>query len=486
LNQESRDISNLLKFLSFLDPESISLDMIVDGAKVWLQNQPTQAPSHPIRTISQKVKESDQKQIRGFGNAERQVDTINDESCVSSEFHSLVTLILSPTKFRTAIQMLQNLSLVEHQSNMGKSTLRMHDLVQFMMQEGARKEENYGKWLQSSVSFICLASRQIKYPEWPQWWDECEKFTPHLRSLNERLDTINITTTNLELGRANWWLAGYLRGRGRYDEAEALYKKALGELEKQLGDGDADTLSTMNDLALVYQEQGRSNEAEVLYKRALSGMTERLGGNHPYTRAIMDNLGKVYQSQGRYEDAEELLKRALAGWEKYLGVDHADTLVSVNNLALVYMSQKRYAEAETLYKRALSGNEKVLGDDHPHTLMVVGNLGEVYRLQGRFDDAERLFQRQLTGREKQIGINHPDTLTAVNDLALVCESQGRYVEAEGLYKRALSGIEEQFGCNHPKALTIASNLARVYRAQGRSDDADALSTTRRRPDAGGQ
>jgi hypothetical protein len=230
LSEESRGTSNLLKFLSFLDPESIPFDMIVDGAKAWSRNQATQGsePPHPKRTISQKINEWGQKQIRGFGITKRQADTINHEPRISSEFHSLITLILSPTNFRSAIQMLQNLSLIEHQSNMGKSTLRMHDLIQFMIQEGSRKEESYGEWLQSSVSFVCDAFLQIEHPEWPERWNECEKFAPHLRSLNERLD--NMHATNLDLSRANSWLAQYLIGRGRYDEAEALCKKALGDL----------------------------------------------------------------------------------------------------------------------------------------------------------------------------------------------------------------------------------------------------------------
>jgi len=41
------------------------------------------------------------------------------------------------------------LSLIERRSDDGTSSLWMHDLIEFMMQDAARKEEPYRDWLQS-------------------------------------------------------------------------------------------------------------------------------------------------------------------------------------------------------------------------------------------------------------------------------------------------------------------------------------------------
>jgi hypothetical protein len=49
LNKESHDIGNLLKVLSFFDPENIPVGMIVDGAKEWLRLQDELHPIHKER-----------------------------------------------------------------------------------------------------------------------------------------------------------------------------------------------------------------------------------------------------------------------------------------------------------------------------------------------------------------------------------------------------------------------------------------------------
>ena len=40
----------------------------------------------------------------------------------------------------------------------------------------------------------------------------------------------------------------------------------------------------------------------------------------PNTLTSVNNLGLLYKAQGRYAQAEPLYKRALAGWEHVLGL----------------------------------------------------------------------------------------------------------------------------------------------------------------------
>ena len=57
--------------------------------------------------------------------------------------------------------------------------------------------------------------------------------------------------------------------QGRYAEAEPLWKGALEVSERRSGKEHLDTLTIVNNLALLYQRQGRYAEAEPLHKRAL-------------------------------------------------------------------------------------------------------------------------------------------------------------------------------------------------------------------------
>src|SRR3954451_24548052 len=94
------------------------------------------------------------------------------------------------------------------------------------------------------------------------------------------------------------------------------------------------TLTSMNNLALVYREQGRYGEAEQLCKEALEGRRAALGPTHPATLASLHNLALVYREQGRYGEAEQLDKETLEGRRAALGPTHPATLTSMNNLAL--------------------------------------------------------------------------------------------------------------------------------------------------------
>jgi hypothetical protein len=115
LSEESIDIGNLFKVLSFLDAAA---EMIVNGAKEWLHSQNglrhTPSPSQSKPTILQKIKTL-KPRGRKKADMKSRPDSVTQVPPISSEFRSLVSLILWPIHFRMAIQKLQNLSLVEHQ-----------------------------------------------------------------------------------------------------------------------------------------------------------------------------------------------------------------------------------------------------------------------------------------------------------------------------------------------------------------------------------
>jgi tetratricopeptide (TPR) repeat protein len=224
-------------------------------------------------------------------------------------------MILSPIEFQRALQKLQNLSLVEHRSHNGTSSLWIHDLIHLLTREGAKKEEAYHEWLQSSWSFVYRMFTLVEDPSLPRWWADCEKFMPHLQSLKHVW--CDVHGTNLEVIRVNSQIAKYLSSRGRYDEAETMYKEVLEASEKQLGTDHPDTLTAMNNLARAYASQGRYDDAESLHKQALDGREKRLGAAHPDKLRSMNDLALVYSSRGRHDGAEEQLKQALQGRAGY-------------------------------------------------------------------------------------------------------------------------------------------------------------------------
>ncbi|KAL8766753.1 MAG: hypothetical protein Q9194_006182 [Teloschistes cf. exilis] len=81
--------------------------------------------------------------------------------------------------------------------------------------------------------------------------------------------------------------------------------------------------------------RGKYEEAEPMNRRALDGRDKVLGKEHPDTLASVSSLASVLRNQGKYEEAEPMNRRALDGRDKVLGKEHPNTLTSVSNLASV-------------------------------------------------------------------------------------------------------------------------------------------------------
>ena len=55
-----------------------------------------------------------------------------------------------------------------------------------------------------------------------------------------------------------------------------------------------------------YSSQGKYEEAEAMHRRALKGREKVLGPEHPVTLVSANNLGSVLWSQGKHEEAEAM------------------------------------------------------------------------------------------------------------------------------------------------------------------------------------
>jgi len=166
----------------------------------------------------------------------------------------------------------------------------------------------------------------------------------------------------------------------------------------------------------------------------LEKQKEVFGPFHPNTLTSMNNLAVLYESQGKYDDAEPLFMECLEKTKRALGPDHPDTLASMNNLARLYESQGKYDDAEPLYVECFEKAKRARGPDHPNTLASMNNLAALYRCQGKYDDAEPLCVECLEKKKTPLGgPDHPSTLASMNNLAGLYKSQGKYDDAEPLH-----------------------------------------------------
>eukprot|EP01031_Cornospumella_fuschlensis_P026840 gene26840-32438_t len=262
-------------------------------------------------------------------------------------------------------------------------------------------------------------------------------------------------------------LAVLYSSQGLYDKSEPLYVQCLEKRRVVLGEDHPDTLSSMNNLAALYESQGLYDKAEPLFMQCLEKSRVVSGENHPNTLTSMNNLAGLYESQGLYDKSEPLYVQCLEKSRVVLGQDHPDTLMSMNNLAALYSSQGLYDKAEPLFVQCLEKRRVVLGEVHPDTLSSMNNLAALYESQGLYDNAEPLYVHCLEKRRVVLGEDHPDTLMSMNNLAVLYSSQGLYNKAEPLYVQCLEKRRVVLGEDHPDTLMSMNNLAGLYESQGR-------------------
>lgn len=261
---------------------------------------------------------------------------------------------------------------------------------------------------------------------------------------------------------------------GQYKLAEPHVQTAMAIYLRELGEGDIETLESMNSLAMLYQRENRIPEAEQLCLRALDIKKRVLGEDDQRTWNSMNTLANLYAKQRRYDEAEALFRHVLESRKRTLREDHTLTLTSYNNLATIYCIQGRFEEAEPILKEALDAEARSLGAEHPKTLLTMNNLATLYQDMKRRPESERLHVRTLQARRRVLGDDHPDTLISMQNLAYVYLLEDRLTEAEPLYREALAGRRRVLGDNHPNTLASMAYLSQTLISLGRFDEAGPL------------
>ncbi|KZP23869.1 TPR-like protein [Athelia psychrophila] len=454
----------LLQLLSFFDPESIPLDIVVLGAgRVGRRLRSSKVLKANISLIPKPVRSR-----IGQVSTRRYRPSTNVLADVSVKLRPVLELVCSEKWLRGALHHLEDLSLAQPRYD-EKTSLHIHDLIQLVLQQSATADQ-LGEDLHCAlaVALLCGAFETIKDIESPHSWTECERFVPHLMALSKHAGKPTPELLYMS-GKVAW----YFFRRGRYDEAEALYQRALVGQKEQLGADHPSTLITVIGIAVLYEHLGRFTEAETLFQQALAVNEQQLGADHPATLGTVGNLANLYKKQGKYAEAEILYQRALAGYER-LGANHPGTLRTVGNLGCLYVQWGKYEKAEDFCERALAGRQRQLGADHPETMGTLSSLGWLYMQWGKYEEAEDLSQRALAGQQRQLGADHPNTLETINNLAKIRVQQDRIEEAETLFNRALTGRIKAIGIRHPDTLESIDALARLYDKQGRLEEAQMV------------
>ncbi|KAF1842630.1 uncharacterized protein K460DRAFT_410028 [Cucurbitaria berberidis CBS 394.84] len=115
---------------------------------------------------------------------------------------------------------------------------------------------------------------------------------------------------------------------GKYEEAEALWRRAVGYWIEREGVSGENVMQSWVELAAVLYKQDREEkvkEAERLARRVLGHRERILGGRHYQTLECVWLVGSIVEKKGSYEEALGCYERAYEGASQVLGEGHADT-----------------------------------------------------------------------------------------------------------------------------------------------------------------
>jgi serine/threonine protein kinase len=171
--------------------------------------------------------------------------------------------------------------------------------------------------------------------------------------------------------------------KGKYSEAEEVFKQAVYIQERTLGEDHKDTLNSKYWLGCTLHDQKKYSEAEALLQHVVYQQGRTLGEEHKDTLESKYWLGCILNGQEKYSDAEELFKIVIEGQGRTLGEEHADTFASKYQLGCVLYNQKRYSEAEQLFQEVAQRWENELGLGHEDTLATIRLLQECQLKSGQ-------------------------------------------------------------------------------------------------------
>ncbi|KAF7965717.1 hypothetical protein HWV62_42171 [Athelia sp. TMB] len=295
LRQVSLATSNLFIVLAHFDAESIPLNIIAHGAQVC-RGRLADKEKPPQSGISDHNDHSE--------------CAPNAAPHSTSMLETVIDLICSKDSLREAMNCFEECSLA--QPSFGDNpSLHIHDLIQLVVLNQSRAADQVDECHAVAVTLLTSAFSTLDDYWLPQSWAACERFVPHLISLEKHRPAQ--TLPNREFMEMSQAIGTYFERQGRYNEAEAILSRVLAQREQAAG----------------------------------------IGEHHLDTLGTVQALAEVYTALGKYDQAEEFLGRVLAGREKQIGADHRDTLDTLFGLALLRYRQHQYDDAEELYARLL-------------------------------------------------------------------------------------------------------------------------------------
>ncbi len=259
-----------------------------------------------------------------------------------------------------------------------------------------------------------------------------------------------------------------------YDNAESYFREALG-LRMQLGDESGDMVFNLNNMATVLMYRGRYGEAEELYRRGLA-IRSNLPGSDEHTRvsASLRSLGAVLLARGDLAAAEPPLREALEIQLREYGDSDTRATSVLDLLARVRFARGDSWEAEQLYRRSQEIRRQRFGNEHATVFWGDRNLVLLLLAEGELATARVVAESMHSGLRRTLPEQHWQIAAADVALGALLTAEGRYEEAEPCLTEGYEVLRAVRGEHSTYTRDARRRVYELYEARGRGAKAPAF------------
>lgn len=271
-------------------------------------------------------------------------------------------------------------------------------------------------------------------------YDEARRCFDRARMIATRLAAAPLTPGPRGASNEGLWVE-VLRGQaavavtlGEYEQARALYLEA--ERRSDGGDETVQRAALLVDMGWLARCRLRYDEAEALGRTALEELERAHEGTAAIASALHESLAELRRRQGRAREGQRHVREAQELASRCLGGDHPRMAGILCVAARLHAARSEPVEAERAARQSLVLLEASLGGDHPRMSDGWLALGEAQLARGRLGAAERSLGRALALRQQALGSEHPELAEILDAQVAVLRASSREDEIPSLVERA--------------------------------------------------
>lgn len=182
-----------------------------------------------------------------------------------------------------------------------------------------------------------------------------------------------LESSNLVIAKGLHSISRIASYQGNWAEAETPASQAL-QLIEDYNEDPIFTMQALNQNAVILTGLGRFEQAEAYYKKSIDIANQHLGPNHGETVLVKENLGNIWFQQKRYDETIELLKQVLIARESAYGPNHELVARTNANIGVIHMSVQQYEQAQSFLENSLAIFKLNLPKDHPNIAHMLNSI----------------------------------------------------------------------------------------------------------------